>query len=693
MGVMNKLRDNTGVILWILVISFGVIWTLQDSNVFETMGQQTRNIAVVNGAPVRYEQFQQALEQQRERIRQQVGNELTPRMEEVVQEQAYTQLVNQQLLQQEMDRLGISVTDDEVREMVFGDNPHPLIRQQFADSTGQINYQLIENLAQNPEMKQRWIQLEQFLREQRRQQKMNALVQATVHVSREDVERYYHRRNDTTSVRYVAMRYASVPNDSITVTDADLQSYYESNKEDYKRPRTYTLEYATRPKNATAEDSAAIAEDLRTLREEFAAAENDSLFLSENASDRSYNRAYRTADQLEASIADAIFQNPEPGAVVGPVFANEMAHLIKIQDTRPAESEYVHARHILLRSSEPDPAKMGRLRAIRDSIESGAASFAAMAREYSEDGTASEGGDLGWFGRGRMVPAFEEAAFNASAGELIGPIRSEFGYHLIRVEAKADQAVQFADLAYSLRPSQATLREQQNLLEDLAYFAEDEGGAFREEAERLGLEVQDVEVEAEQTSIPGIGASRSLTRFLDGAEPGEISSVAETDNAFVVAHVVSVQEEGYRPLDDVRAQVRTRVQLQKKREIQVRRMRDALRQNGFDGMAGTLGTRIRQQDNVTFATNSIPGIGRDPAFAGTIFGLEVGEVSSVVEGANAAYVIEVVDRQTPPELTPERRAQIRQQLIQQQQRQVTQQWLSALREKADIQDNRSQFQL
>jgi peptidylprolyl isomerase/peptidyl-prolyl cis-trans isomerase D len=121
-------------------------------------------------------------------------------------------------------------------------------------------------------------------------------------------------------------------------------------------------------------------------------------------------------------------------------------------------------------------------------------------------------------------------------------------------------------------------------------------------------------------------------------------------------------------------------------------MRRALREDGFEGLAGALGTRVREKDDVTFQTNVAPGVGRDPTFAGTVFGLDEGEVSGVVEGENAAFVVQVVSRMDPAPLTEQKRAQIRRQLLQQEQQQVTQQWLSALREQAEIQDNRSAFQ-
>jgi peptidylprolyl isomerase/peptidyl-prolyl cis-trans isomerase D len=690
MGAMNTLRQNTGVILWILVLSFGIIWTLQDSDVFSAMNQPDRNVATVNGAPIQQEEYQQVVKRVRERFQQQLGGTMNPQMQSRIRDRAYDQVVDQKLLEQEMTRLGISVTDSEVESMVFGENPHPLIRKQFADSTGQINYQLLQNMAQDPQRESQWLKIEEYLRRQRRQRKMTSLVQATIQVSEQDVENYHRRQNTSASARYVSLRYAQVPDDSVSVSESDLRSYYDKNKEDFKRERTATLKYATTSKEATAEDSSNIASDLDELREDFATTESDSLFLLNNASDNDFSSEYKTADQMNARVADSVYANPEPGRIVGPVFGGGQAHLIKIRDTRPAETQYAHARHILLKTDQADSEMMSRLQALRDSIESGAASFAEMARRYSDDQSAAEGGDLGWFAEGSMVDAFGDAVFGAEPGALVGPIRSEFGYHLVRVEARASQAVQMADLAYNLTPSQATLSDKESTLGDLAYFAE-ENGNFREEAQRLDLTVQEVQVETNQSSFPGIGESPALSRFLENASAGDISEVTELSDKFVVARVTDVTPEGYRSFSDVKSQIRPKVALQKKREVQGRRMERALSQNGFDALPNVLGTQMRTQSDVTYSTKTVPGLGREPKFVGAVFGLEVGETSGVVEGENAAFVVEVTEKNTPPPLTEQQRQQIRKQLLKQRRKQATSDWLSALKEDATIMDNRTQM--
>ena len=690
MGAMNKLRQNTGVILWILVISFGVIWTLQDSDVFSAMNQTNRNVATVNGTPVQNEDYQRILKRQRQRFQQQMGGDMNPQMESRIRERAYNQVINQELLQQEMERLGISVTDSEVEEMVFGESPHPVIRRQFADSTGQINYQLLQNMASNPEARAQWIKLEEFLRRQRRQQKMSSLVQSTIQVSEADIKDYYRRQNSSASAQYVALRYARVSDDSITVTESDLRDYYDNNREEYKREKTVTLQYATTSKEATAEDSSGISGDLTNLRADFATTENDSLFLLNNASDQDFSSAYRTPDQMNARVADSVYASPEPGRIVGPVFGGGQAHLLKIRDTRPAENDFLHARHILLKTDQANPELTGRLQAIRDSIESGTASFAEMARRYSDDGSASDGGDLGWFARGSMVDAFEDAAFGAEPGSLVGPVRSEFGYHLIRVETRASQAVQVADLAYNLSPSQATLSDKESQLGDLAYFAAEEG-AFEEEAQRLGLSVQEVQVETDQSSVPGIGQSAALSQFLKSASNGAISDVIELSDKFVVAEVTNVTPEGYRSFSEVKSQIRPQVELQKKRAVQTRRMERALAQNTFEALPEALGTELRTQSDLTYSTSTVPGLGQEPQFVGTVFGLDEAESSGVVAGKNAAFVVKTTQKATPPPLTDQKRSQLRQRLLKQRRQEVSSNWIAALKEDATIKDNRSQL--
>jgi peptidyl-prolyl cis-trans isomerase D len=690
MGTMSKMRENTGVVLWILVFAFGIIWVLQDSGGLDVIGTTGgRDIGAVDGDKISYEDFSRELDMQMQQYQQATGDPMSPQMVEQTRERVFQAMVENKLREQEMDRLGIRVTDEEVYQMVMGSRPHPIITLYFGDGEGGVNRALLENFVNNPEARQDWIQIENYLRAERRREKMDNLIGASVRVSEQDVLDEYLMRNRRVDAQWVGLRFAQVPDDSVQLSETDLKRFYNENREEFRQQRTYSIQYVSRSRNASPEDSTRILEDLERLRPRFAAAEDDSLFMARNASDRPYLSDWFTADDLDDAVASAVFSDPTPGRIAGPVFSRDEAHLIKIQEVRAADETVVRASHILFRAPEDDPAVQERANEITRQSDAGA-DFAAMARQYSDDGSAAAGGDLGWFGRGRMVEPFERAAFSAAAGEVVGPVKSQFGYHLIKVTNRADREVKLADFALRIRADVATLNNIQEQLEDLRYYAE-ESGNFAAEAERLGLSVQQVQVEANQEVVPGIGQSRSLMSFLSSARRDAISESIELDDAFIVAHVQEIRPEGYRSFEAVRTEIEPRVRNEKKAALLRQRLAAALEQNGFEGMSGPLGTEIRNVPGLTFSSSVVPGLGREPKFVGTALGLDEGQVSDVLVGETAVYVLRATSIDEPAAITDATRSQIREQLLTQRRNQIRNQWLASLREKANVRDYRHRF--
>lgn len=690
MGMMNKLRENTGVVLWILVIAFGVIWVLQDSGGLDHVGMGGgANVATVNGDAISIEEYNRAIDGQVQAFQQQTGESMPPQMLERERERVFDALVDDRLAEQEMNRLGITVTDDEVYELIRGENPHPLILSYFGDGQGNINEALLESFISNPEARQDWIQIEDFLRQERRREKLQLLVMSSVRVSEPDVRAEYDRQNRRASARWVAVRYADIPAEEVELTDRDVRRFYDQNRSDYRRERTYTLDYVMLSKSPAEEDSLLLLNEMNRLRQEFAQAEDDSLFLVRQGSTRPYTVDWFSADDLAPELASALYENPVAGRLVGPVFAGGSVHLAKIQDVRPASEEMIRARHILLRSSSEDAEVESRLADIRRQIEGGA-DFASLARRHSEDNTASIGGDLGWFGRGRMVEPFENAAFGASTGQVVGPVRTSFGYHLIEVTDRAEHELQIVDFAQPVVADIGTLSQLQERLEDLRFYA-DESGDFQEEAERLNMTVETVQVEEDQDVIPVIGQSRTLQQFLSSASRRNISEVIELDDAFMVAYVREIQRAGYRPFEEVVEEVRPRALREVRRDRAVARLSEAAQEGGdLSAISGRLGSQVRSADDITFAGQVVPGLGREPRFVGTVFGLPEGARSNVVAGENAAFIVEVDAIHEPPAMTDSQRQSLKRQLLTQRQSQTLNEWFSALRDEANIRDYRSQ---
>lgn len=692
MGTMNKMRENTGVILWILIIAFGVIWVLQDTGVADVIGQTGINIGSVNGDPITYEEYSLAIDRQAQSYQNQTGESMPPQMLDQTRDRIFNQLVELRLREQEMARLGIEVTDQEILNLIQGENPHPFITAQFGDENGVVDQALLQSYIQDPSMNESWFQIEAILRNERLREKLDKLIAGTVRVSNQDVVSEHNRRNRKVDVRYVALRFTSVPDDSISYDDRDLRRYYNDHRDDFTRKRSYSLSYVTHTKSSTQADSISILGDLEDLRESFSSTEGDSLFLVRNGSERPYTDAYFRADELDDEIANAVFENPEIGRVVGPVISQGEAHLVKIVGVRPPEEQAVKAKHILFRAAESNQvARAEALTEAQDVLRRlrAGADFEQMARDFSDDPSASNGGDLGWFGPGTMVKPFEEAAFGASVGQTVGPISTQFGYHLIMVEDKATVEVQIADFSLTIRASVATLNRAQEKLDDLQYFA-DETGDFAGEATSRDLEIKTVQVEAEQSFIPGIGISRALMNFLETAGVGDVSLVVELDHVFLVTVVDEIQSEGFRPFEEVKAQLEPRLRNELKADVLVERLTNAL-EGGFDGLAEAVGSVERTTENLSFENMVVPAIGRDLKFVGASIGMTEGETSGVLTGLNSVYVINVSRAVSPGEITDDERRLITSQLLSQGQGLIRSQWIRALREESDIVDHRRLF--
>ena len=697
MGVMTKMRESTGVILWILVLSFGGLWVLQDSGALDNIGfQQRQNIAVVDGEPITYQEYTQALEQEVRAYQQRSGEPASQAVRDQYADVIYDRLVENKLREREMDRLGIRVTDTEVREMFMGANPDPIVAQLFPDGEGGINRAQLQSVVDNPEATADLIAIEDYLRAKRRAEKLNALLNAAIRVTDAEVDAEHVRRNRTASARYVALRYAEIPDSAVTVTDDDLEDFYDEHRDDFERERTVSIDFVALSQEPSAEDSAAVMNDLAELRAGFAATEDDSAFVAQNFTQTPYDGAYVNAGGLAPEVAQAVFADPTEGRVVGPILVGDEARLVKITGVREAAAPAVRARHILIGQRGDTEAQRAQqlvqAQQLRERL-AGGESFETLARQYSQDpGSASRGGDLGWFGRGQMVAPFEEAAFDAPVGQVVGPVETDYGYHLILPTARTSQEVQLAQVSHVVGATSATLRTVRDKADDLKYYTE-EGGDFAAEAERQGLDVQQAVLQGDQQFIPGLGNSRTVRSFVARAKKGDVSDVIDTGTAFVVVRVADVQPEGYRSLAEVREEIEPRVRLEKKKEVQVATLREALDANGFDGLVAVTGGTSGSTPDLSATNPTVPGLGREPAFVGTAFGLEPGQTSGVVAGTNAAFVVRTTDvtAADPAQMTDAQRTQLRNELVNRERQRLVNQWLEKLRDGAEIEDHRALF--
>ena len=185
-------------------------------------------IGVVNGQDITYKEYNELYRRAVEAQRSQGGGEIDDETERQIEEQVWGLLVNQILVNQEMDRLDIKVSDQEIYDLVRGPNPPAALMDQFRDSTGQFNRTNYEMALNDPRNRDAWIAYEQQLREQRKTEKLQSLMMATVRVTEGEVLKRYRDRNLTMEADYALFEPSRLISDSAAApTENELERYYQ----------------------------------------------------------------------------------------------------------------------------------------------------------------------------------------------------------------------------------------------------------------------------------------------------------------------------------------------------------------------------------------------------------------------------------------------------------------------------------
>lgn len=332
MGLMEKMRNSTAIVLWVLIGSFGLLWVLSDVNFFDAINRGPSSLGNVNGENISFEEYENRIQYYSNAYSQQTGNSFTPELRAFYENQAWEDLVNQRLISQKMEDLGITVTDEELMEMVYGDNPAPIIRQNFTREDGTIDRAAIQQLLSSTEFSQQAMMLEIQLREQRKQQKLSNFITAGLQVTEEDIQRAFRNENSIASVSYVRFPYSEITEGEVNVTDDEVRAYYNENKENYKTEENYRLQFVSFSKMPTAQDTAQIMRDVSNLRDSFASAVDDSLFLARQASVTQFRNVSVGINDIREEYRNVI-SGLEEGQVSEVFMTEGRANIIKLTET------------------------------------------------------------------------------------------------------------------------------------------------------------------------------------------------------------------------------------------------------------------------------------------------------------------------------------------------------------------------
>ncbi|MEZ4415080.1 MAG: peptidylprolyl isomerase [Gemmatimonadota bacterium] len=590
--MMRQLRESTKWIMLATALAFVGLMVFQwGMDITGQSGGGLGTIGRVNGVPVPFDLYESTRRNLYDQIAASQEEPITSQQSKEIEDQAWDEVVNQILIGQELERRGITVTDEEIKSAANFSPPPQLQSDPAFQTDGAFDLQKYQTwMAGLPT--DVLLELEAYYRSIIPRGKLLRQVGSGVFPSDGELWQAWKDRNESVRIRFVAVDPADGATEDIAVSDGEIQRYYDGNQDEFEVPARARLEVVVLPKTPTAVDSAA---------------------------------ARTRADSL------------------------------------------------------------------RGAIEAGA-DFAEVARTQSTDqGSASLGGSLGTFAKGRMVAPFDSAVWAVRIGQVSAPVQTSFGWHLIRVDERWADSATASHILIPVQRTDASEIALLTLADSLEALAEERDLA--EAARQLGLGADTIDLTADFPFASGAGRiGEGMDWALEEAEPGEASPVFETSQAFYALQLVSKEPAGVLPLAEARSIIEQRLRLEKQMDAAEARIREAAAgANGsLDALGSTLGTEVRAPEAFT-RTDFVPVLGRQNRAVGTAFGMSPGHLSDPIRTDNAVVVLEVLEHVAADSTAFEAQKEGQRLALQQQEASLRlQEWLEGLRAEARIVDRRDE---
>ena len=615
MGVITNMRSQMQVVMWTILVLFvtsmvigGLVGGASISDIF---GQRQDNeVGSLNGKPILYEDFNQMVSNEINRLDALSGKEISDEEREYVRAVVWERLLADLIVQEQIENNNIKVGDSEVL-FQLQNNPPPFLQNSEAFQTdGRFDFEKYLDAVLNPSSID-WRPVEQFMQEiYLPSYKLQQYITNSISISPEDIRKNYEQRFVDYEIEVLHITKKSLEKNLIgnmlaeRPTNDELTKMYQKNIDNYEMPEMRVMKYVKWPILSDAND---------TLRVKLEA--DDLMFRINNGED-----------------------------------------------------------------------------------------FAQLANTYTEDPSNSinpyslKGGNLGWFDKGQMVPEFDLASFDANKGDIVGPVLTDFGYHIIKIEDKrttedGNDQVNASHILLTIKPGRGT---ENNLKDTASIFAlEAEEYGFFNHADSLGMEVfESNDVEKESIFINDIGVARNAVNFAFRSDVGSISEPVKNDNFFLVFYLDKIKDKTVKSLDDVREELTLKFENELTKE-QIKSLAESLGINSNTDLSNVAeqNENFEYVNSVTSKLNgSFQSIGKSNYVVGALKNAKIGDLLGPLPTIRGEAFVKVLNIGLVNEADfDEKKQAIKESLIISRQNSMWSNWLQALKEESDIEDYRYDF--
>jgi peptidyl-prolyl cis-trans isomerase D len=662
MAVISKIRKQSTLLIIIIGVALASFVLGDFLNPRKNkMVQRSVNVGVVDGVEITGKEFNNKVEENLEMQRQNNQSEnITNEQAFSVRQSIWDEMVSEIILGKQYDKLGLGVSVDELDDQIRGPEPHSYILQNFKDpNTGTYDPQTVTNFLQNfnqldPSIQQRYMMLEKMIKDDRARTKYNNLVGFGYYIPTVFAQKDYEEKNTRATIRITGLKYTSIPDTAVNLTESDYQKYYDEHKGEFKQEPAVDLDYIVFEVLPSMEDRKMQADEITKAYHDFQTTLNVPSFVN-TYSDVRYDSTWYGKGKLPVRIDSTMFNSPV-GTFYPPYLENDTYYMAKLMDVQ-MRSDSLRASHVLIAYQGAQGAGESitrtkeqaerRADSLMNVIKNAVERFSFYAREFSDDPSAEQnGGDLDWFADGTMVPTFNQAVLDGKVGDIV-KVETAFGYHVIYITGKKEpvKKVRVALVQRAVEPSKETYQKTFLAASDFA-TRNNTRDKFDRAVVDQGLNKRTADNQGMMSnSIPGIEYPRQILywAFNEKTEIGTVSPVYDMGKSCVVALLKKRYEKGIAPLESVKTRIEPLVKREKKAEILIGRLQQAVNQsNDINTIAGQLNTKVDTLQNINFGASNLPaGYGPEKDVIGQIFSMSQGQTQGPIKGTQGVYVVTV----------------------------------------------------
>ncbi|QXP50586.1 SurA N-terminal domain-containing protein [Cellulophaga sp. HaHa_2_1] len=705
MAILDKIRRKTTILILIIGLA---LFAFVISGIFSTNAfsgaKVGSSVAEVNGDEISIDGFREQVE-----IASKSYGANASSMQVV--NNVYEQNVRNAILDQQFEKLGIVVEQDQIVNFLRT-NPTYSQLPQFLNENGVFDEnKFISFIADlklnNPAGYQQWLQEEQSIIRAAKEQIYFNLIRAGVGTTLKEGELDYKLANDKFDISYVRVPYASISDSTVAVSKSEIESYVKAHSEDFKQQDSRDIQFVYFEEKASLSDEKEVEEKINALlgdTQMFNEAKDttetvrgfrntlDNIAFLDVNSDTKFDTIYKPKSSLSPKVADTLVKM-NIGQIYGPYRDGNTFKVSKLTGKRAGGN--VKASHILIafagassageevtRTKEEAESKAKEV--LSEAKKSGAV-FADLAKENSDGPSGPRGGDLGFFQEGAMVKPFNDFVFNNGTG-TIGLVETDFGFHIVKVEEKQD-LYQVANLVREVEPSEGTI---DLLFQDATKFemsTVENSAKFEEVAKQDNYLVRPVnKLNPMDENLPGLGAQRAIVQWAFNSD-SEIGDVKRFDlnDGYAVVRLTAKYAKGLMTSEDASPVVLPILRKQKKAAMIIEKNKG----KSFDAFAKDNNVSAATASAISVKTPTIAGAGREPAVAGTAYVLAEGKTSGLIEGESGVYMVTVTKKTPATKL--ENYSTFANTLKASNSTRVNTSVYQALKAASEIEDNRSMF--